>query len=150
MGTENEDSTNISIEDLAGGYSTDLVEGPNEDEKKEIFGDSLKNEPVKKKRGRPPKNPMAESMTLSGDILTGALFLSLVDLVVPLVLKIGYDKIKGTSIDQKGLKLSKAQKDELSPIADEVIKQLSLSTNPTALLIISLLGIYGLNLVSSE
>lgn len=110
---------------------------------------SLKDSPIfeepKKKRGRKSK---AEKMTLSGGVISGALFIALIDLMFPLLIGLIHDLVtKGDKIGGKThrLKLTATQKTEIEPICNEVVKQLELTANPILLLVVSLMGIYGVN-----
>lgn len=100
---------------------------------------------------KPPKkvaftyNPATQPATLSGEILTGALFLTLVDLIIPTIIVGINNRFTKQKIKATDLQLSAAQKKELAPIADQVIKQIDIKANPTLLLCVSMLGIYGAN-----
>lgn len=103
---------------------------------------------------RPPRkvrigyNQTNEISSISGEILTGALFLTLIDLVMP-VLIIGLNnRFSDQKMNAKDLKLSDKQKAELAPIADKVVKQLNINANPNMLLIVSMFGIYAANFVA--
>ncbi len=86
-----------------------------------------------------------ETMTLSGEVLSGTLFLTLIESIMPLVIGILSERFDNKKVDVKKLKLTAAQRKELEPICDAVVKQMNVKSNPIVLLVISLLGIYGLN-----
>lgn len=88
----------------------------------------------------------AENVTVSlgGELLTGAMFITLVDSVIPMIIGFANQKYGSTKIDIKKLKLSASQKKELGPVCDEVVKQWEVNADPTTILIISLVGIYGI------
>lgn len=106
-----------------------------------------------KKAGQPRPNKKApvtvnratEQTTLSGEILTGALFITLVDLVMPLIIAGLNNRFSKNKIKASDLSLTQKQKNELAPIADRVVKQFDFNGNPNILLIFSMLGIYGAN-----
>lgn len=105
-----------------------------------------------KKAGQPRKPRVTATFTpdqnpgsLSGELLTGALFLTLVDLLFPIIIcginnRFTKDKIKASD-----LSLTEKQKKEIAPIADRVLKQINVQANPTLLLFLSMVGIYGAN-----
>lgn len=103
-----------------------------------------------KKAGQPKKprvtvTPTQQQATLSGEILTGALFITLVDLCLPMIIAGLNNRFSKFKIKASDLYLSAKQKSELAPIADKVVKQFDFNANPNALLVISMLGIYGAN-----
>lgn len=93
----------------------------------------------------PPPN---QQVTISGQFITGALFLLLIDMLVPLLIGLLNDRFGKTSIDVKKLKLTPEQKRELEPVCDAVVKYINFTANPVILLLISLSGIYGLNFMA--
>lgn len=104
-------------------------------------------EPIKPRVRRSKKK--VEPSILTGDILTGAMFISLIDLALPMIIVTVNNTIdKNNKIAVDKLRLKASQKKELEPIAEEVMKQLELKANPILILIISLVSIYGLNFVN--
>ncbi len=91
------------------------------------------------------KQPPLEEMELSGEVLTGALFLSLIESIMPLIIGVLNDKFDNKKVDVKKMRLTAGQRKELAPICDEVVKHLNIKANPIVLLVTSLIGIYGLN-----
>jgi hypothetical protein len=100
---------------------------------------------------RPPKknavtvNKATEQTTLSGEILTGALFITMVDLILPMIISGINNRFSKDKIKASDLYLSQKQKNELAPIADRVVKQFDFNGNPNILLLFSMVGIYGAN-----
>lgn len=84
--------------------------------------------------------------TIDGELITGALFLTLIDLVFPLLISAAhnYFAAKSGKIKPDDLMLTAEQKRQLSPIADKVVKQLKLSANPNTVLILTMAGLYGM------
>ena len=112
--------------------------------KKKITIENEEPEEPKKKRGRPKKTEPEPEIQQSS-LISGALFLLLIDLAIPTILSFVNNKVSEKPIKAKQLKLTKDQREELAPIADEAVKQLMLQAQPLTVFIISLLGIYGLN-----
>lgn len=103
-----------------------------------------------KKAGQPRKprmtyTPDQNPASLGGEILTGALMLTLVDLLFPLIITAINNRFSKDKMKVKDLELSAKQKSEIAPIADRVLKQINFNANPTALLIFSIVGIYATN-----
>lgn len=86
-----------------------------------------------------------KSQTLGGSVLTGAMFLTMVDLIIPLAIAGANNYLSKDKIKPSDLKLQKSQINELAPLCDEVLKQWQISARPEYLLAISMVGIYGLN-----
>ncbi len=101
------------------------------------------SEPVDSKHSEPD-----EPMSISGEILSGTLFLTLIESFMPILIGILNEQFDNKKVDIKKLKLTAGQKKELSPICDEVVKHFNITGNPVMLLIGSLIGIYGINYMS--
>jgi len=105
-----------------------------------------------KKAGQPRKPRVTATFTpdqqpgsLSGELLTGALFLTLVDLLFPIIIVGINNRFTKDKIKASDLSLTEKQKKEIAPIADRVLKQINVQANPTLLLFLSVAGIYGAN-----
>jgi hypothetical protein len=81
--------------------------------------------------------------------LTGSLVLIMIDAVLPSIIvklmSIANPKYK--SIKTKSIKLSKEQKDDLEPLANEVVKTLTVNMSPTSAFVVCLSLIYGSNVL---
>lgn len=88
-------------------------------------------------------NPPAESVN---QIISGYMFLIIIDFAFPALFCTIYNKFIRGKTDKKILssqiKLKKSELEELQPIADEVVKKLSLNINPVYVLIIGMGSIY--------
>lgn len=102
-------------------------------------------QPKPPKKVRVTYTPSQTPASLSGELLTGALFITLVDLIMPILMVGLNNRFSKQKIKVKDLQLTAAQQKELAPIADRVVKQINIEANPTMLLICSMLGIYGAN-----
>lgn len=105
---------------------------------------------------RPPRKvratytPSVEMAQLGSDILSGALFLTLVDLMLPVLIAGINNRFSKVKIKAKELSMTDKQKKELAPIADKVMSQINVQANPTLLLLIGMAGIYGMNLAALQ
>lgn len=142
------DTPESEINNILSGYTEGFTfENTNESDEPSVF-DSLPDEAKpdfempKKQRGRPKKE---KNVVVSGEILSGAMFLMLIDLTIPFLISVLNNQFSKTKIKPSDLQLSEKQKAELSPLADQVAKELNIEGNPIAIFVISLLGIYGLN-----
>lgn len=132
METAKQNSPENDIDKLLSGYT-----------QKVTVEDEPQQEETKKRRGRPKKNEEPEIKDSS--LISGALFLLLIDLAIPTLLSFANNKLGGKQIKARQLKLSKEQREELAPIADEAIKELMIKASPITVFFVSLIGIYGLN-----
>jgi hypothetical protein len=131
-------NVNSEISDLLSGYK----------EKIEIDEPSaIQNE--KGKRGRKPKNaqPEPQQVITETPVITGALMMMLIDLALPHLMVFANNKLnkKGKKIRASDLQMTSEQRKELEPVADQVAKEMMLQANPLTVLIISMIGIYGIN-----
>jgi hypothetical protein len=108
---------------------------------------------TKKKRGRKPKGEQDQptgqdpNNLVETPMLSGALLIMLIDLALPNLVCFANNKLdkKGKKIQAGALMMTEEQRKELEPVADQVAKEMSLKANPLVLLIVSMLGIYGIN-----
>ena len=92
-----------------------------------------------------------EKMELQGSsLIDGALFIMLIDMLFPLIITALNNKFTNSKIKLEDLQLNDKQKKDLTPVADEVIKKLSLQANPVWLLVIAMSGIYGINYMAAK
>jgi len=89
--------------------------------------------------------PPDKVSSLGGAFLTGALFLTMIDLLFPMLIAVVNNQFTKTKIDPDNLRLDASQKKELQPVADEVVKYINFEANPVVLLLIGLGGVYGMN-----
>lgn len=123
------------IQDLLGGY-------------KETLQVEEQTEQPKDKRGRKKKLVEPEQPPEMPSLISGALLVLMIDLIIPNIIVFANNKITKEKIKAKDLQLTNAQKNELQPVADEVAKTIALQANPLIVLVVTLLGIYGVNLMA--
>ena len=128
---------NNEISELLSGYSEKIII----DEPA-----AIQNE--KSKRGRKPKNAQEPIQQIQeSPVITGALMMMLIDLALPHLIAFANNKLnkKGKKIRASDLQMTNEQRKELEPVADQVAKEMMLQANPLTVLIISMIGIYGIN-----
>lgn len=96
------------------------------------------------------RGPAKEKMEISGSLIDGALFIMLIDMLLPLLITVANNQLSKDKIDIEDLQLTEKQKKDLAPISDEVVKKLSMEANPVWLLIIAMGGIYGINFMVAK
>jgi hypothetical protein len=89
-------------------------------------------------------------MEISGSLIDGAMFIMLIDLLFPLAITFFNNKVSDVKINADDLQLSEKQKKDLTPIADNVVKQLTIKADPAWLLFIAMTGMYGFNFLSAK
>ncbi len=92
-------------------------------------------------------NPVAQSGTVNSTLITGALFIMLVDLVLPMIIAFVNNQVSKVQIEASSLGLDDKQKKDFEKLADEVVKQFNLQANPAVILAVSMGGIYMMNTV---
>jgi hypothetical protein len=83
--------------------------------------------------------------------LTGAIVLMMIDAVIPSVLikMMSMANPKYKQIKTKEIKLSKEQKNDLEPLADEVVKQMTVTMSPMTAFLVCTSLIYGTNIMTA-
>ena len=74
--------------------------------------------------------------------ISGALLLMMIDFLLPTLFTLVYPKLKRLK-DKKKLKMTKDERKELEPIADECIKQVAMKLAPMEAMALMLLFVYG-------
>ena len=131
-----EDTTVSEIENLLSGYTQEMnVKDDNPDENPDI------EIPLKKKTRRSKK------AVVSGEIMTGAMFLFLIDTIFPSVICAVNNRFSDKKVSPEKLMLTANQKKELEPLAQQVAEHLQAKGDPVTMFAITLLSLYGLNLM---
>jgi hypothetical protein len=86
-----------------------------------------------------------EPPKLSGMLISGGLFLMLVNLCLPLFFAMCNNFLSKDKINPEHLKLTKEQIKELDPVCDAAMKQASITGNPIVLLFMGIFAAMGMN-----
>jgi hypothetical protein len=131
----------------------DLLSGYTE---KVIIDTPSAQDAEKKKRGRPKKGEQDKTpqgtfsdpnVMPENPIISGSLMVLLIDLILPNVICMINNKVSKKKIKANLLMMTDEQRKQLEPVADQVAKEMSLKANPLTVLIVSMIGIYGVNLM---
>ncbi len=114
-----------------------------------------KGQPKPPKKGTaPPLNPAGQLSIQATTFITGAVFITMVDLLIPLIITGIYNfmqsKKTGTAgpiLDYEKVKMSASQRNDLAVVGDAVVRELKLSGSPTLLFLIGLAGVYFMNFI---
>lgn len=87
---------------------------------------------------------------IGADIITGAMFISLIDLLMPMAFATLNNYLTGEKIKPSDLSLSADQCRKLEPIADKAMSYVKLRGNPLIILGLTLLGLYSMQLVKAK
>ena len=131
------DTTVSEIENLLSGYTQEMnvKEEPDNNDGIDI------EIPLKKKTRRSKK------AVVSGEIMTGAMFLFLIDTIFPSVICAVNNRFSDKKVSPEKLMLTANQKKELEPLAQQVAEHLQAKGDPVTMFAITLLSLYGLNLM---
>lgn len=123
-----EDQTLDEIGKMVSGYKEKFIE---------------QKEEKKRGRGRKKIEEIKEE-----NIINGSLLILLIDLILPRLVVLVHNRIsKEKQVKSSQLQMTNKQRKDLMPIADEAAKQLLIKANPITVLLIALIGIYGINLL---
>ena len=87
-----------------------------------------------------PQDQMQATVNVA-NYVSGGLLLIMIDTIVPEILKLVMPKLKNLK-NRSAIKLTKDEREELKPLADEVIKSLSLQMSPLEGLLFAMSFIY--------
>lgn len=107
------------------------------------------------KRQRKPRTTMAytgkyEESEISADVITGAMFLSVVDLLIPMLFITINNYITGENLKPGDMALSTEQLKKLETVADRAMSYIKLRGNPLIILGLTMLGLYSMTLVKAK
>lgn len=92
-----------------------------------------------------PNTPANTTGTVQSSLITGALFLIIVDVCIPFGVASINNWLSKDKIDSSKLQLTEKQRKDLEPLANEVVKYLNLNANPVVLFLIGYGGIVAMN-----
>jgi hypothetical protein len=131
------------VQDFLSGYKEPMI----------VEQDDFIDHPKKETRGRKKgstKNKAPVNEIPASSVISGAMFLLLIDIAMPNIIALVNNRFAKNKITASSMQMTRQQKEELSPLADEVAKQLMLKGNPVTVLIFSLIGIYGINFMAQH
>lgn len=84
---------------------------------------------------------------LTGEIISGALFLTMIDMIFPMVLAGVNNQFSKVKIDADKMQLTDKQKKELEPLFNAIVKAINFEGNPVLLGVVGLGSIYAMNFI---
>lgn len=105
---------------------------------------------IRKPRTKVEYTGAYEESTISADIVTGAMFISLVDLLMPMAFVTLNNYLTGEKLKPSDLSLSAEQCRKLEPVADRAMSYIKLRGNPLIILGLTLMGLYSMQLVKAK
>lgn len=138
----------------AGGASTPFIShDPSQNPQQEFY-----KRGAKKGQPKPPKKGLAPPLTPSGTmgiqataLISGALFITMIDILLPLIIATLNNWKKGSvKINAEDMKLTASQKTELAPIGDGVVREYKINANPGALLLVAGIGMYSMAFLTAK
>lgn len=115
----------------------------------DYFQSGARQGQLKKKTGRQPLmtyEAKEGDSVVGGDLITGAMFLSIIDLLIPgLIVLVNNMMVKDTKylMQHKDMALSEETLSKLKTLADSTLRRIKLRGNPMAWLFVTMLGMYG-------
>ena len=154
--TMEESEETEEIDDDGDGYSTDEKISSDKSDSSLYFQSGKKKGQLKPKgrdilggEVKATVDPSPKAIKGS-NILSGLMLLTLVDLIFPLLLQVANNKFSKVKIKASDLRIKKTQKNELEPLANMVVESLNIEANPIQMFAVSMIGVYGLNLVEAR
>lgn len=91
-----------------------------------------------------PGRGFAKQVTLEGNILDGAMFITLIDTIVPMLIAMANNSFSAIKVDPDKMMLTEKQKKMLEPICEKVVEKLAITADPVWVLVLSVLSLYGI------
>lgn len=144
--TDNVKKPNVSsadkseIDTMLSGYTAGAIHEANETQQQGVI--------IPKPKRRNKKK--MDAQFISGDIISGALFLTFIDMLLPMAIATANNTLSDDKVSAKSMQLTQTQKNELEPIADALMKEIQIKANPLVILIVSMISVYGMNFVQAK
>lgn len=148
--------TKESIDEKLGEYSQAATVTNDENTDNKTIDFSSKNPALTslgtgKRKRKTKAEKEAEKKVISGEIISGALALTIIDMLLPLAFASINNVIdKKHKVKGGAIKMTASQLNELSPIANEVMKEIQMKASPIAILIGSMISIYSMNFLQAK
>lgn len=92
-----------------------------------------------------------EETVIDGELLSGALFLTFFNMLLPMLFCLLHNWVsKDIKLKPESMELPEKTLNKLAPTADKVVRQIQLSGNPTTVMILTMLGLYGMQMVMAR
>lgn len=124
---------------------------------KKYYQTGAKKGQPKKARGvklTPNDNNAVDASFKLSNVLTGGIFIVLIDMIFPLILETVHNiylRKKGApKMDARLLQMSADQRKQITPIADELVKCWNIEAHPAVLLLFAFAGVYGMNYIQAR
>jgi len=111
-------------------------------------------QPKPPKKGQaPPLNPAGQLSIQATTFITGAVFVTMIDMIIPLFMVGIYNFVQGRKkrdfkpLDYEKVQMTPKQKSDLGMVADAVVRELKLSGSPSFLFFLGLAGVYFMNFI---
>lgn len=92
-----------------------------------------------------------ETSIISGDIISGALLLTIINLLMPMALSLTHNllvKDKKKRIDYEHLQIPDNELKKIDKLADAALKHIKIEANPVGFLIFALIGLYAMQFMT--
>lgn len=132
-----------------------ITHDPSQAPKQEYYlRGAKKGQPKPPKKGQaPPLNPAGQLSIAATTFITGAIFITMIDLLLPLLIAGVYNFLKmrkdptATPLDYEKMKMTTSQRSDLSVVGDAVVRELKISGSPSLLFLLGLAGVYFMNFI---
>ena len=85
---------------------------------------------------------------ISGDIITGALFLTIINLLVPMFFSVVNNMVSKRKVAYEDLQIDDKTLKQLDELANKALKHVKIEANPVAVLIVTMIGLYALQFMT--
>ncbi len=109
-----------------------------------------------KPRKRPKKGEEKESQKVqeakidAGIMIDGAMFLMMVNMLIPLILSSVNNYFSKTKVKPEAIEMTEKQESKFAPLVDRCLKGIEMKGNPQSLLMFGLLTIFGVNFINAR
>ncbi len=111
--------------------------------------------------GKPRKRPARNSTTNdlkdreeakidAGIMIDGAMFLMMVNMLIPLILSSVNNYFSKTKVKPEAIEMTEKQESKFAPLVDRCLRGIEMKGNPQSLLMFGLLTIFGVNFINAR
>jgi len=89
-----------------------------------------------------------EPSTISGDFISGALFLTIINLLLPMLFSIANNMVSKKKVAYEDLQIDEKALKQLEQLSEKALRHVKIEANPVAVLLFTMLGLYAMQFMT--
>ena len=89
-----------------------------------------------------------EPSTISGDFISGALFLTIINLLLPMLFSIANNMVSKKKVAYEDLQIDEKALKQLEQLSEKALRHVKIEANPVAVLLFTMFGLYAMQFMT--